>query len=411
MLNQYYPPDTSATAPITQDVAQALAKKHSVTVVCGRPSYAPTERHPYYLLRRTVEEGINVHRVGATAFHRRGKVGRILNYLSFLVLGFLRILTISPKPDVIIAMTDPPVVAIVGALAAFLRRCRFVYNIRDLHPDMAIAAGFTIPAPVRIVWETTHRWALRRADLVIALGEDMRDRVLEKGIAPDRVVVVRDGAWPLAQSQHDGADIVKKIRGDAKFVLLHAGNIGFAGNWETLVEAARQLEKEDVGLTFVGDGARRKELEVEARGVNNIRFLPFFPSDDISSVLAAADMHVVAIRPGIEGLVVPSKLYPILMAGKPVLVLGSENTDAARVVQQAECGIVVAPDDVSGVVSRVRELVQKPEQLIVMGQKALSFSTRFSREKELSRYIAYIETIGCSRSGESNAKPESGDDE
>src|SRR5205807_180002 len=131
--------------------------------------------------------------------------------------------------DVVLAMTDPPVAGIAGALIATLRRLPFVYNIRDLYPEMAVAAGLLRPGPLAAAWERLHRWALRQADLVVVLGEDMRERIVAKGIPAERVVVVRDGApIPTAVPGIDHP-VAREVRGGFRFVVLHAGNLGFYG--------------------------------------------------------------------------------------------------------------------------------------------------------------------------------------
>ena len=193
----YYPPDVAATSRIIRDLADFIAEKHDVTVLAGRPSYNPEEYHPYYLFRRQRQGKTNVERVGSTAFHRRRMGGRATNFLLYLAFAFLRALFMRPKPDAIIAMTDPPVVNILAAVVSAMRRVPYVYNIRDLHPDGAIAAGMMKSGLVTKVWDRLHRWAMLRADLVIVLGEDMKQRVLDKGVDPGRVEIVRDGATPL----------------------------------------------------------------------------------------------------------------------------------------------------------------------------------------------------------------------
>jgi glycosyltransferase involved in cell wall biosynthesis len=344
-----------------------------------------------------------VERVGSTAFHRAKRLGRLTNYLTFMILVFLRAMFMRPKPDIVIAMTDPPVVSLAAAMVAVMRRARFVYNIRDLHPDMAIAAGIRVPRIAVGLWERLHRWALRRAVLVVVLGEDMRDRVVAKGIARDRTAVVRDGAWPL-RPVRNGADIARQIRGDFNLVLVHAGNLGYAGDWDMLLEAAKFLAPDGVGLVFIGDGTRKRGLATKAAGVGNVRFLSFFPSEKLPEVLAAADIHIVAVRPGLEGLVVPSKLYPILMAGKPVFVVAPEASDAARIVRQNDCGVVINPSDVEGLVAAVRRLARDREALVTLGQHALRVSEEFSRERELSRFVGYIEGLAQPRLASSQVK-------
>lgn len=380
VLNRCYPPELGATGRVLRDLARVWARRHRVTVLTGRPSDGP-ERHPYYLVRRSEDEGVIVERLGSTAFPRRRMVGRLADYLSYMVLAFIRALTIRPRPDVVIAMTDPPLTSLVGAVVAKLRGIPWIYNIRDLHPDMAIAVGVVRQGSLVRLWEAVHRWTLRRANRVVVLGEDMRDRVTSKGVPPDRVVVVRDGtAWvdPPADSDHP---VVQTIREGFSFVLVHAGNIGFAGAWETLLEALRRLEAKDIGMVFVGDGSLRRWVEGQADGLPNVRFLPYYPEALLPYVLISADLHVVTLRQGLEGLVVPSKVYPVLMVGRPILAVVPSESDVARLVRAYGCGLVADPDDPTMVAWAIWWARTHPAELAEMGARARSVGSMFDRQR------------------------------
>ena len=389
LLNEYFPPDTSATAKMAAAVVDALAERHEVVVLCGRPSYDPSERHPFYFSRREKRGKIIVVRVGSTTFPRRRMLHRLLNYLSYVLLAVPRALTL--RADVVLAMTDPPFEGIVGAFIAWLKRCPFVYNIRDLYPEMAIAGEIVQPARWVRMWETLHRWALARAARVIVLGDDTRERIIAKGIDPGRVFVVRDGAQlPRAIPNRDHP-VTREVRSGYPFVVLHAGNLGFYGAWETVVKAARTLNGDGVGFVFVGDGAMRSQIESSANGCKAIRFLPFRPPDQVPYVLAAGDLHLVTIRRGLEGVVVPSKLYPILAAGRPVLALVPEESDVARVIRRSGCGVVVNPDDPVSVAAVVQELARDPERVARMSRCAAAIAPEFSLPKELQRFVEIVE--------------------
>src|SRR5271165_6614169 len=160
----------------------------------------------------------------------------------------------------------------------------------------------------------------------------MRARIVAKGVDPARVMVVRDGVdLPPADAPPPtlDRDVIQAIRGDARFVLVHAGNLGFYGAWDTLLLAAKELAPDGVRLVFVGDGAQRQQLQASAANCPNVVFLPFFPGNQIHSVLAAADAQIITIKRGLEGVVVPSKLYGILAAGKTIVALAPSETDVA----------------------------------------------------------------------------------
>jgi len=391
VLNEYFPPDTSATAKLAAQFIDPLAERHQVTVLCGRPSYDPTERHPHYLLRREVSGNLTVERVGSTAFPRFQMRRRISNYLTYLALAVPRALAI--HSDVVLSMTDPPVAGIAASMVARVTGRPFVYNIRDLYPDMALGGQIVRPSRWIRSWERLHRKALRSAARVIVLGEDMRDRILAKGVDRARIVIVRDGVpVPSSPPSPDNA-IAREIRGDFRFVLVHAGNLGFYGPWRTLVHAARLLEAEGVGLVFVGEGARKPEIEAEAAGCRAIRFLPFFPAHDLPCVLASGDLHIVTVKRGLEGVVVPSKLYPLLAAGRPILAVAPPEADVVRILSRYNCGLAADPDDPEAVASVVRGVLHDPERLRQMGLRARAASVFYDRVKQLQIFVETMEEV------------------
>jgi glycosyltransferase involved in cell wall biosynthesis len=408
LLNLYYPPDTSATAKMARTVAEALSAEHEVTVLCGRPSYEPSERRGWRLWRTERMAGqprVKIIRVGSTDYPRLRMKRRVVNYLSYVFLAVPLALLL--RCDAVLAMTDPPFEGIVGAFVALLKRKPFVYNIRDLYPDMAVGGALIAPGRLARIWERMHRWALRRAARVIVLGEDMRERIVAKGTDAARVEIVRDGAEislggaPAAELD---AEVVRAIRGEFRFVLVHAGNLGFYGAWETLLEAARQCAGPDssgadagIGLVFVGEGAQYEAVRAMAEGIANVRFLPFFAAAKIASVMAAADAHVVTVKRGLEGVVAPSKLYGILAAGKPLLVVAPAESDAARIVLRHGCGLTADPERPGKAAAAAREMAGEPEKVKSMGAAAAAAAPGYDRLKELRRFAEILREAAASR--------------
>jgi colanic acid biosynthesis glycosyl transferase WcaI len=363
-------------------------------VLCGRPSYDPTERRAWRLYQTEIAGRVRILRAGSTDFARLDMRKRVTNYLSYVALAIPRALFI--PCDAVVAMTDPPFQGIVGAVAAMLKGKPYVYNIRDMYPDMAVGGLIVEPGRLARVWEKLHRWALRRAARVIVLGEDMRARIVAKGVDPARVLIVRDGTEILLPNTPLPAadpEVVRAIRGNFSFVLVHAGNLGFYGAWNTLVTAARSLINEGVGLVFVGDGAQRGQIEAAAAGSGNIRFLDFFPASKIPSVLAAADAHVLTVKRGLEGVVVPSKMYGILAAGKPIVAVAPKETDAVSIGIQRGFAIAADPDRPAEVVSAVRGLAANPAKLKAMGEAARAAAPDYDRVKELQKFVEIIDQL------------------
>jgi len=375
-------------------VVDAISVHHRVDVLCGRPSYDPTERRPWRLYQTESNGLVRIIRVGSTAFPRFNMKKRLLNYLSYVWLAVPRAIFLDC--DAVLAMTDPPFLGIVGAFVALLKRKPYAYNIRDLYPDMAVGGDIVQPGLLAHVWERMHRWALRRANRVIVLGEDMRERIIAKGVEPSRVAVIRDGAElpkTAEPSTTPDPEIMRAIRGGFSFVLLHAGNLGFYGAWNTLITAARKLANDGVGLVFVGAGVLRAELEIAAAGAENIRFLDYFSSDQIPSVLAAPDVHIVTIKRGLEGVVVPSKMYGILAAGKPIVAVAPKETDVVSLGEKQGFAVAADPDKPSELVNMIRALIGDVKKLRSLGEAAHRAAPCYERSGELQKYLQVFDRL------------------
>jgi glycosyltransferase involved in cell wall biosynthesis len=411
-LNLYFPPDTSATAKSAESMVHALAQTHEVTVLCGRPSYDPTERRPWKLwqterintkdsqqIGETASASFTVIRVGSTDYPRIQMNRRVLNYLTYVKLAVCRAFFI--PCDVIFAMTDPPFNGIVGAFLSVLKRKPLIYDIQDMYPDMAVAGSIVQPGLLTRFWERLHRGALRRATRIIVLGDDMRARIIAKGpknIDPAKVFIVRSGVDtppPDSPPLPLNPEVTRAIRGNFRFVLLHAGNLGFYGAWDTIIAAARKLQNENIGFVFVGDGAERSRLENLTAGVSNVRFLPFFPSSDIPSVLAAPDAHIVTIKRGLEGVVVPSKMFGIIAAGKPIVAVAAAETDVAALGLDHGFAICADPTNPDELASSVRRLAADPAARVSMAQAAVQAAQQYSRAHELSTLQSIVEGLGA----------------
>jgi glycosyltransferase involved in cell wall biosynthesis len=391
LLNLYFPPDTSATAKMAETVVNLLAKENQVTILCGRPSYDPTERRAWHWYQAEESGNRRIIRTGSTDFPRFQMRRRVLNYLTYTALVIPRALL--TRSDAVLAMTDPPFAGIIGAFVASLKREPYFYNIRDMYPDMAVGGSIVKPGFLARMWEKLHRWALRRATKVIVLGEDMRNRILAKGVRAEQIEIVRDGAEiPAAGAPQPQLEpeVMRAIRGDSRFVLLHAGNLGFYGAWPTVVAATRQLRNDGIGLVFVGDGAQRAEIAALAAGAPNIRFLPFFPANKIPSVLAAADAHLITVKRGLEGVVVPSKMYGILTAGKPIIAVAPRETDAVRLGEKLGFSVGADPDDPDDAAKVIRALASDPLRLAQMAAAARAAAPAYNRAKELQKLLRIV---------------------
>ena len=387
-MNQYYPPDTSATASVVETMATALGNKFNVHIIAGRPSYNPKISHPWYFFRTTAENTISVTRVGSSAKSRHSMPKRLMNYFSYILLVIPHVIV--SNPAAIICMTDPPIVGCLGAFFARRKKCPFIYYIQDLHPDMALSSGMIKPGFLLNVWQTIHQWILKRADLVVVLDKDMRRRIISKGLKPDRIKIIRHGAPLDLRKDSRKLNLMEHICNPFDFTVVHAGNLGFYGAWKTLIQAAKILETDNVGFIFTGEGAYKKDIQRMASDCRNVRFLPFQPAEVLADVLASGDIHLITMQTGIEGMVSPSKLYPLLSAGRPILGVIHSQSDLASLITRNKCGVVSDPDDPDAIVETVRMLKKNPRQLAEMGRQASKLSLKYDSANQFNRFVQLV---------------------
>jgi glycosyltransferase involved in cell wall biosynthesis len=394
ILNQYFPPDTSATAGMAAEAVTALTSAgHEVTVVAGRPSYQPSTKLPWRPLQTERCADLTVMRVGSASFDRRDMSGRLANYLSYGALCAPTALAC--RFDIVVSMSDPPFLGALALAIARWRRRPLVYWLQDFHPDFAVASGMLGEGFLVDRWRALHGLVLRGADRVVVLGEDMAERATRYGTDPKRLDVVRTG---VAEQQPTDGDprrhkVAQAIRHGCRFVVLYAGNLGSAGSWATLLAAAGAPVLADVGFVIVGSGAARERLERDAGALPNVWFEPFRPRSELPYVLAAGDLQVVMVAPGLEGLVVPSKLYGVLGAGRPVLAMARENSDVARLVRRHDCGLVVDPESPDALIGAVEWARRHPEALAQMGARAEAAARTLPRNEEMAKLVRIVEDV------------------
>lgn len=387
ILNQYFPPDESATASVFAELSSLFANAgHGVTIRCGRPSYNTSERRSWRPLRSERRGSLMVQTLGSTAFDRTSGYGRRLNFLTFLIWAAL--FSRRGRWDAVIVGTDPPLAVLPALITA--RGGGIVYHLQDLHPAAAMAAGLIRPGVVTRVWESIHTWAMRRVTRVVCLGEDMAARIAERGIAPDSVSVVPNGARPAEGDVRP--DVVSRIRDGADFLVVHAGNVGSAGAWDTLVQA-QKLVADEARIIFVGEGTAARSLR-EA----GARLLPFVPRDEFTSLMAAGDLQIVTMMPGMEGVLVPSKTYSILAHGRPILAVVPGGSDVAKLVESFGCGLVADPRDPQDVADKIRWAREHPEAISTMAAAAASAFERFRRDDRLGEVVRITEQVAVNGS-------------
>jgi colanic acid biosynthesis glycosyl transferase WcaI len=388
-VNQYFPPDVSATAYLLGELAEDISAGHEVLVLAGLPSYNP-EAGSFR------PKGPQVVRAWSTSFRRESFGGRLINYGTYLASSAGRALTL-PRPDVVVAMTDPPIVGLIGLLAARYYRAPFVYVCHDIFPDVAVALGHIRNAAAISAWRQLNRTLRRKADRIVAIGRDMVELLLGEGTDPARIAFISNWAESLTLDPDDLARTRRQMGWENRFVLMHAGNMGLAQNLGIVMEAAHQVQDvTDLLFVFVGDGAARPVLERQARSLDlhNVAFLPYRPRSEVQDLIAAADLHLISLAPGLWGRVVPSKMYGIMAAGRPFIAAVEPESEPALVIEEQQCGVRVDPDDPHQLVSAILGMMDAP--LDEMGRRGReAFERLYDRPLSTAKYRRLLEEVGA----------------
>jgi colanic acid biosynthesis glycosyl transferase WcaI len=366
VLNQYYWPGVEATAQLLTDLCEALAEDYDVEVVTG--VLHGHEDDP----RFAEHNGVRITRVASTSYERSELGRRAVNYFS----------------DLVLCMTDPPIIGDLGVLVGKRVGAPVLVISQDVFPEIATELDRLRNPAVIGVLRTLVGAYLRRADRIVAIGETMRERLEAKGAPPDRLRVIpnwvdtreitpqpRDNPWA---TQHGLV---------GPFVVMHSGNVGHAQDLDSLVRAATFLrDRDDLRFVVAGFGARHGEMVALAERLEveeTVRFLPYQKRERLPLSLSSADLHVVGLAKGLAGYVVPSRLYGILSAGRPVIVAADDSSETARLVSEIGCGVVIPPARPELLARTIREAADGGFDLTEMGRRGRAYV-----EEEADRVVA-----------------------
>lgn len=393
-INRVYPPDTGATGQLLADLAATLAQRgHDVTVLTSGAVFAAP--------RSEVRDGVRVERVTGAAFTRASHWRRALSYLSLYPAFLLRAWRL-PRTDVVVTMTDPPLLAVLGLLLQVLKGSKHIHWAQDLYPELAeelsvLPRGGWIARALRALSTA----ALRRADRVVAVGRCMKARLVGRGLPAESVLVIpnwghsgnADCRLRIADSRSGllpGERFRREHELSDRFVIMYSGNLGLAHPFEAMLDAARELQTSCPAalLLFVGDGPRLAWVkdQVMRRQLENVRFLPFQPREQLGESLAAANLHLASMLPELCGLVVPSKVCGIAAAGRPCIFLGPAGSEAAHFLVTNECGEVLPDATGAGLAACLQRWMSEPSRLHDAGERAATAAAHIELQQAASAF-------------------------
>jgi len=381
VISELYYPEQNATGFILTGIAEGLAEKDSVNVLCAQPCY---NQRGIKAPKTELHHGVDIRRCWSTTCDPKQIRGRLLNFATTsLSVGWRALFSIK-RGDKVLVVTNPPLLPFFVRVVCWLKGAKFVLLVHDVYPDVFVPLGLmksSHPLYRMLSWVNGKLYA--SADRVVALGRDMERLVEEKSQGGAHVSVIPN--WgdvnvitPMPKTENA---LLQKLNLTDKFVVHYSGNHGRTHDLLSIIEAAKLLEDErDVHFLFIGEGsgkaevvARASELELE-----NVTFCTFVDRAELNTSLNAADVSVLAFKKGMAGISVPSRLYNLMAAGKPILGVVDNNSEVADVIREAKLGIVVLPESPRNLAEQILSLRNDGDLRVKMAEN--------SRNEAVSKY-------------------------
>ena len=396
-INRYFYPDQSATSRVLTAVATNLAQRGlSISVLTSNQRYEdPAAR----LNARELHNSVDIHRLATSRFGRQNLLGRAADYLAFIVGVNWWLLRKVRRGDVIVCKTDPPMLSAFVWPTVLLRRGVLVNWLQDLFPEVAVELG-VVGKKVAAVAGWMRNLGLKFARKNVVIGRLMAVKIGDLNIAAGKQTLIENGCDVAALSKHSGGSRTRRAWNisDESLLVMYAGNFGRAHPDEPVASVVEQLvDLSQVVFVFIGGGAGMDKLKKRCEQLPNCRFLPYQPEHLLAETLAAADIHLVALHTNLEGLIVPSKFYPIAAVGRPVIYLGAPSSDLGHYLATHDCGHIAASTEA------LKEAVVKAAGdrpgLLNMGKNASILAHRqFSVDHSCDRWESLLRDLGVHQS-------------
>jgi len=394
-FNRSYYPEFGATGQLLTELCEDLVGRHGhqVTVVAGVPlsSAVPVSSPCWYRpVREEWHNGVRILRAYGTTLDKRRFTGRATNYMSYFASALFGAVRLGGV-DVVIALTDPPIIGLPASAAAKMHGARFVFLCQDIFPEVARLLEDFQSDLVEALLARVGKFTVEHADAIVALGDTMKRRLVEtKDADPSRIRVIHNWADCDAIMPASKDNPFSRAHGLVdRFVVMHSGNVGLSQGVDRLLDVAERVrDLTDAVIAIVGDGAQKSALvnAAEARGLRNVRFYPYQPKSALIDSFATADAFLVSLKRGLSGFIVPSKLYGILAAGRPYIAAVEQDSEAAEIAREHDCGIVVPPESVAGIEAAIRELYSDRARARAMGHRARKAGLLFDRRRAVTAY-------------------------
>jgi glycosyltransferase involved in cell wall biosynthesis len=404
VINQHFYPEVAATGQLLLDLCEDLVSTgYKVKVITGNSAGELNKKNK--ISRKESYKGIEILRLRNTSFNKYKMIGRVLNYITFHFLVFFQVLFIE-KPDLLLVMSTPPFISFYGLILKKLKKVKTIYIIQDLFPDLVVELGKIKNKFLINILENLSKLIIRKMDRVVVVGDFMK-RKIKRDILPglnlDHIVTIHnwaDGEKIRVIKVEKEKNFLKAKWGlEGKFIVLYSGNIGDLHEFDTVISAAEDLQKQKwkkIFFVFIGEGIKRGYIEkkVKEKGLNNILFFPFQPREVLTYSLGLADVSLVSLKKGFEGMVVPSKIYGILASGRPMIGVVGRESEITDIIRKGECGSVVEIGDWDGLSEIIIEYYKNPQKCREKGMNGRKyFEENYDRKIATKKYIRVIEEV------------------
>lgn len=390
-LTQYFYPESNSTAQLLFELAEDLiAKGLTVTVYAKQPTQWPSSAKKF-------PEELKVNWIKTTAFPKNIFIGRSINYIIFFLKLSLKLIFARNQGKVMV-LSSPPFLPLIIYLLNRIKGQAYTYLVHDLYPDVAVKLGYLKADGFFVkIWAQFNQKLIKKAEKVIVLDEVMRDKVKKYTLDADHNKIIIISNWGdgnfIKPVKKEVNPLVKKFGVENKFVVMYAGNFGLTHNLEIFVDVAKELKDQPVIFMFIGEGAKKKKIIalVEEQQLLNFKILPYFDRELLPFSLSMADLSLIVLDKGFSGLSVPSKLYNILASGRATLASLEKGGEVENVLKKADCGILVAPNDLIAIKNNILYLLYHPNRAAEMGINARKyFETHYERTSVTEKYFELL---------------------
>ena len=367
-VSNYFPPEVNAPATrLIEHARQWIKEGHQVEVLTSVPNFPEGRVYDGYKNQFSFDdrEGVRVARVPMYVTKNEGTIKRTFSYISFMLSACWYARKLSSKPDIVIATSPQFFCAIGGYFIAKLKRAPFVLEIRDLWPESIVAVGAVERNAIIKIFERIELFLYRKSDHIVVVTNAFKRFIIKKGIAPEKISVIKNGAdltaWSEPLDEDKLANLKEKLGLNGKFVVSYVGTIGMAHRADVLLEAAQQCDDPDITFVVIGSGAERLKLEERAAELNlpNFKLLDRVSKSEVRYIMALTDVSIVHLRASpLFKTVIPSKIFEAMATRTPI-VLGVEG-ESKEIVEEAGAGLTIEPENVDELVEAVKRLKMDP---------------------------------------------------